>query len=123
MSKPKSSKSSPTKTAPEKPSVVARCRFSDTDEIFEIDALDLTTEEEILLEEHFDTPFSQAWQEGWITASAKGRAFLAFLARRRKQRTFSYEEAVTYDPAVVKRTEDEEDARPTDDPKNSGTPA
>jgi hypothetical protein len=118
-----SRKASKTKAqkAKEKQTLVIRARFSDTEQAFEIDLHDLTSEEEILIEEHFDRPLSLLDAEGWVTASAKGRVFVSYLARRRKEADFSYDQALEYDPRMVERTDEEEAERPTDAPKRTGS--
>jgi hypothetical protein len=110
-----------TKKADEKKSLIVRARFSDTEQIFEIDLHDLTSEEEVLIEEHFDRPLSLLDAEGWVTASAKGRVFVSYLARRRKDESFSYDQALEYDPRMEPRTEEEEAERPTGAPKRTGS--
>lgn len=129
MGKPakKATAKEPEETPPaatdETPKYVARSRFSDTDQVFEIDLTDLTGEEEILIEEMFDRPLSHLWNEGWITQSAKGRIFVSFLARRRVEPSFTYDQALEFNPQVVRREEGEEQVRPTDGPKRTGSPA
>ncbi len=117
----KSSASKRAAKADEKATMVVRCKFDGTEEVFEIDLLDLTSEEEILVEEMFDKPLTQLWEEGWATRSAKGRVFFAYLARRRKQPQFTYDQAVGFNPEIVRREENEENERPTAAPKETGS--
>lgn len=109
--------------ADEQAKYVVRSRFSDTDEVFEIDLLDLTGKEEMEIEGQFDRPLAHLWNEGWITASASGRIFVSYLSRRRVEPNFTYDQALEFDPQIVRREEGEEETRPTDDPKKSGSPA
>jgi hypothetical protein len=119
--KPKASATEPEATETAK--YVVRSRFSDTDEVFEIDLLDLTGKEEMEIEGQFDRPLAHLWNEGWITASASGRIFVSYLARRRVEPNFTYDQALEFDPQIVRREEGEEETRPTDGPKKSGSPA
>jgi len=116
-------KATPAPKPDETPKLVMRCKFEDSDEVFEIDLYDLTSEEEILVEEMFDEPLANLWAEGWVTRSAKGRVFFAYLARRRKQADFTYDQAVGFNPALAAREEAEEEVRPTDGPKKTGSPS
>lgn len=92
--------------AAEETSALARYRFSDRPkEIYEIDPIDLTGEEQVMVEELFDQPWNILLAEGWITQSRKASIFFAFLARRRKEPTFTYEEALRFDPKYVREGE------------------
>jgi|GEM_PF-5414210 len=77
----------------EKPSIVCRCHFRGTQRQFTIDVLDLTFEEQAILEEYFDEPFEFAKQRGWIGFSAKGKIAIAYLARRRREPEYTLEQA------------------------------
>lgn len=106
----------------EKPSFRARFKFSDTDQAFEIDAFDLTAEEQVMVEEFFDQPWDKLLWDGWITSSRKGQVFLAYLARRRKEESFTYANALSFEPTTSEPEEDGEDGeRPTKGSKKNGS--
>jgi hypothetical protein len=104
----------------EKPSARIRFRFSDTRRQYEIDILDLTTEEQVEFEEFFGKPWDVLMMTGWITVSIKGKVFAAYLARRRKEPGFTYEEALQYNAKTVDPPAEDGD-RPTSDSRSDGS--
>lgn len=123
-SKPKAAKDA--EAAEESIDTSARYRFADKPkEVYEIDPLDLTGEEQVMVEEMFDQPWNILLAEGWLTQSRKASIFFAYLARRRKEPEFTYEEALRFDPKYVQKAgeEDGEAARPTDASSDGGIPS
>lgn len=117
--------SGPKGVAKEEPSIRCRFTFSDSEQPFEIDVLDLTTEEQVMVEEFFGKPWNQLAAEGWITASVKGKVFAAYLARRRKEPGFSYSDALGFEP-TLKESEDADNdeagaKRPTKGSRSGGS--
>ena len=116
------SRTKPKGVEEEKPSLLARFKFSDTPQEFEIDVLDLTTEEEVMVEEFFNKPWEVLMAQGWITASVKGRVFAAYLARRRVDPNFTYKDALSFEPHTVEDDGgDEETKRPTKGSRSGGS--
>lgn len=101
--------------------VILRFKFHDDGRrVFQLDLADMTTREQIETEEFFDAPLARALDEGWLLTSAKGLAWLAYIARRRKEPEFTYDDAVD---AFDKMVDDEEKAPPTKASKAAGSPS
>ncbi len=98
--------------------VVLTLRFSDDKrKKYTIALSDLTSREQIDTEEFFDAPFVECVSSGWLLSSHKGLVWLAFLARRRTDESFTYEQAIdTFDVMVDDQT------RPTEVSKETGNP-
>ena len=108
-------------TEEEKPSLRCRFRFSDSRREYEIDVLDLTVEEQVEVEEFFGKPWDVLMVTGWITVSIKGKVFAAYLARRRKEPGFTYEQALKFNPKTLEAPAEEAAKRPTKRSKGSGS--
>lgn len=109
--------------AEEKPSFRVRFKFSDSRREYEIDTFDLTTAEKVDCEEFFNTPWAVlSAPGGWLETSVKGKVFLAYLARRRREPDFTIGQAFEFDPDITER-EGEEGDRPTSDSRNGGSPS
>lgn len=93
--------------ADDRPQMIARFTFEDTDQEFEIDLLNLKAQERVELEEYFDQPWPDLWASGWLLRSTKGSVFLGYLARRRRDVRFTLAQALAFD---AKPIEDEEEA-------------
>jgi len=99
--------------------VVVTVNFSDREKTYTIALADLTVREQIETEEFFDTPFIESVASGWLLGSRKGLVWLAYLARRREEPTFSYDTALdTFETIVDDQTE-----RPTEASKDAGNPS
>lgn len=100
--------------------VIIRFRFDDDGrKIYSLDLADLTTREQIEIEEFFDKPLAVAYESGWLLESRKGMALLAYIARRRKEPEFTYEDAVS---ALKGMVDEEEESPPTKASKTTGSP-
>jgi len=108
----------------DKPRLVVRYTFSDRpDTPYEIDLYDLRLAEQVAIEEYFEKPMTQLQVEGWLTGSAKGKAFIGYLARKREEPGFTLAESIEFDADAEARTEEDEAARPTETPNPSGSPS
>lgn len=98
--------------------IVLKIKFSDDRrKTYTIALADLTSQEQIDTEEFFDRPFMDCVASGWLLASHKGLIWLAYLARRRSDPDFTYEEAIEkYDTNV-----DDQSERPTEPSKDAGS--
>lgn len=100
--------------------VILRFKFHDDGrKVYTLDLGDMTTREQIDTEEFFDQPLQLAIESGWLLSSRKGLAWLAYIARHRKEPEFTYEDAVD---ALDKLVEEDEKSPPTAASKKTGTP-
>lgn len=77
---------------------------------------DLTRREQLETEEFFDRPLGECVESGWLFTSIKGLVWLAYLARKRTDENFTFDEALdTFDAQV-------DDKRPTEVSKETGNP-
>lgn len=94
--------------------------FTDSKKVFQLDLLDITVQEQMLLEEIFDRPFGRLDDDGWLFESATGLCALACVARRRREPGFTYEQSREL---FEKADEVEEPERPTAAAKKTGSPS
>lgn len=108
-------------TKKDEDSLVLRFKFDDDGRrVYSLDLADLTTREQIEIEEFFDRPLAATIESGWLLESRKGMALLAYMARRRKEPEFTYEDAVA---ALQGMVEEEEESPPTKASKAAGSPS
>lgn len=100
---------------------------------YEIDLANLTIAEEIETEEYFNMPFPAINAAGWVV-STKGLIFFAYLARKRKDPTYTLAQAIAlsaedFDVTELGANADDDQAdtegavepkRPTEGRKTSG---
>lgn len=99
--------------------IVIRAKFDDRPEtVFTIALDDMTNRESIDTEEFFNKPIEILILDGWLLNSRKGLIWLTYLARRRKEPDFTFEQAVeNFDSQV-----DDQTTVPTDASKKPGSP-
>jgi hypothetical protein len=100
-------------------SLVIKFKFDDDSrKTYQLDLADMTNREQIETEEFFNQPLEEAISTGWLFQSRKGMVWLAYIARRRREPEFTYENAVdAYDTLV----EEDEKTPPTKASKDSGS--
>lgn len=81
--------------------LVIRFKFSDTDREVELDLLSLKARERVELEEFFKQPWADLFADGWLLRSTKGAVFLGYLARRRKEPRFTYNQALDFEAEAI----------------------
>lgn len=98
--------------------IVVKVKFSDG-QTFAVDINDLTSREQVTIEEFFDRPFPECIDSGWLLQSHKGLILLATIARRRAQPDWSYDQTLdSFDELV-----ESDESRPTAPSKESGSPS
>jgi hypothetical protein len=110
--------------AEEKASIIVRAEFKDSRRKWSIDFLDLTFEEKVIVEEHFNKPWEVLMAQGWVGFSEKGKVLLAWLARRRDNASYTLEDTfakLKKVEAKVAGEEGEETDPPTKSSKDDGS--
>ena len=101
--------------------LILRFRFDDDGhKVYSLDLADLTTREQIEIEEIFDRPMAATIESGWLLESRKGMALLAYIARRRREPEFTFEDSVA---ALEGMVDEEEESPPTKASKATGSPS
>jgi hypothetical protein len=95
-----------------KRTILVSCEFKDNRRKYKIDFLDLTFEEQVIVEELFNKPWEVLMQQGWVGFSAKGKVVLGYLARRRDDQDFTFEEALSKLKKVTAVAEGDEGGSP-----------
>lgn len=85
--------------------LIIRCKFTGDRRTFAISVEDLTSREQVEIEEFFNMPFPMALSAGWLLSSHKGLVFLAYLARKRKDPSWTYEQTLDSFDEVVEKDE------------------
>lgn len=113
----KTEKAEAEQTQDDEEGIVIRARFSDRPDVFKISLSDMSNREQVDIEEFFNRPIEVLLLDGWLLNSRKGLVFLAYLARRRKEESFTFEEAMDNFETQV-----DDQTVPTEASKDAGSP-
>jgi hypothetical protein len=115
--KPKAKAAAETQAgAEEKARIIVRADFTDSRRKWSIDFLDLTFEEKVIVEEHFNKPWEVLMAQGWVGFSEKGKILLAWLVRRRDNASYTLEDTFANLKKVEAKVESGEEGDEADPP-------